>query len=236
MNENADTDTDEIDSGEATDVDQYREVEMSQYTAVQGDPSAFGYRFAVTRPLIESGITFETLQGDTEALLYLGEPDAEQGVLTGSLVIREGLPTGHKHERYRRIYNNESSLQVYLKSEDIRAMGIDVDEVTPDTDPTEIESPPVLDVWASKEGMAFKQLDIREVVVNKELDRAVEALPKQMAADYRAITQEDYTYSELAEEYAKEMETPVNIIEWKIRRNVEEAENRIEEYNATHQD
>jgi len=233
---NADVDGETEDDADvlfSTDVDQYRESEMIQYSAVTGKPVQLGYRFSITQPLTQSGTTFEKLQGDTEALLYLGDPDAEQGYLPASITLKEGLPTGHKEDRYRRIYNNGASLQVYLKPDELRAMGIEVEDVNRDMRLDDIETLPVLDVWANEDGIVFRQLDIQEVVVNKQLDRAVEALPKQMMEDYLALEEKGYTARELAEKYAKEMDSPVSTIEWHIERNYEEAQRRIDAYNAT---
>lgn len=166
------------------------EVEMRQFTAVSGYAFDDGYRFRLTKPLGLTGLTVDDLRGDTEAILYLSDPDTERRELTGALVVGEDLPGGRRDSRYRRIHNNRSSLAIYLKNEEIEALGVDVDG----------DTPPVLDVWASEDGMAFRPLDVREIVIEKELDHGLEALPDRMREDYLAVEEWGYTPAEWAEE------------------------------------
>ena len=132
-NANTTTDDEANSDGDTTPADENiavgtKDVEMRQFAAVTGIPSDDGYLFRLTKPLSLAGLTVDDLRGSMEAMLYLSEPDPEQGVLTAALAVGEDLPGGRRGGRYRRIRNNRSTLTSYLKDEEIDAIGVDYSE------------------------------------------------------------------------------------------------------------
>jgi len=195
-----------------------QQVSMRRTETVSGEVADKGRRFTVTDALSAAGYTNEMVK---ENDLYVHFNQQPGGGLVGAVVRDQDIPDGMYHE-YHKIFHAPYSFRIYFTHEQLNGYGFESDE--------DGDRPVIFDTWGGSGAIALLPMDIRQIIVERELNHPLEALPKRMRDDYLAVEKEGYTPRELAEEYAKEMESSVSNIEWNIERNVEEADRRLNEY------
>jgi len=171
-----------------------------------------GRRYAITDALRQAGYSNEML---IDADLYIHFVESGDGLVG---VVADSVPDG-RHDEYHKIYHSTYMARIYFTDEQLEQYGFDVDG----------DTPMIFDTWGGDGCIALMPMDVREVVVRRGLTDPVDALPKRMREDYLAV-EAGNSYREVAEEYAKEWESPVTTIEWNVERNHKEAKRRIEEY------